>query len=98
MGFQVHIDGVDWPDPLPSFADRWRAIQFAKGLLARVPDELPFFKTVVTVRNQEGAIIFHLNRPRWRIAVVASGERAYADWSRASESSSKADSTIEDGS
>jgi hypothetical protein len=85
VGFQVHIDGVDWFDPLPSFADRWRALQFAKGLLAQVPDEPPFVETVVTVRNQEGVIIFHVTHPGWRFAVAASGEKAYADWSRASE-------------
>jgi hypothetical protein len=30
MRFQVHIDGADWFGPLPSFEDRWRAIQYAK--------------------------------------------------------------------
>jgi hypothetical protein len=86
MGFQVHIDGADWFGPLPSFATRRRAIQFALGLLAQVPDEPPFFETVVTVRNQEGAIIFCFTRPGWRFAVAASGEKAYGDWSTASES------------
>jgi hypothetical protein len=58
MRFQVHIDGADRFGPLPSFEDRWRAMQFAKGLLAQVPDEPPFFETVVTVRNQEGTVVF----------------------------------------
>jgi hypothetical protein len=78
MGFQVHIDGADWFGPLPSFATRRRAIQFALGLLAQVPDEPPFFETVVTVRNQEGAVVFSFTRPGWRFAVAASGDKAYA--------------------
>jgi hypothetical protein len=81
MLFQVHIDGADWLGPLPSFEDRRRAIQFAKGLLAQVPDEPPFFETVVTVRNQEGTVVFSFTRPAWRFAVAALAERAYADWS-----------------
>jgi hypothetical protein len=76
MLFQVHIDGADWFGPLPSFEDRWRAIQYAKSLLAQVPDEPPFFETVVTVRNQEGAVVFSFTRAAWRFAVAA-----LAEWS-----------------
>ena len=90
MGFQVHIDGADW---LPSFADCGQSIQFAIGLLAQVPDEPPFFETVVTVRNQEGAVVFNFTRPAWRFAVAALRERAYALRENCDDAEAEASST-----
>jgi|SRR5262245_54826015 hypothetical protein len=77
MLFQVQIDGADWFGPLPSFEDGWQAIRYAKGLLAQIPHEPPFYKARVTIRNQEGAVVFSCSRARWRFEVAAHRERAY---------------------
>jgi hypothetical protein len=69
MPFQVSIfwDGYE---PHPAFADLDQAISYAKGLLARLPDDA-HPETEVSVLDVTGVVVFSFTLVAWRFAELA---------------------------
>jgi hypothetical protein len=79
MAFQVRIEKEPF-EPLPAFADRNAAIGYAKGLLARLPDNANPL-TAVFVEDTNGGEPFYYTLAAWRWTVIALKDKAYAAWS-----------------
>jgi hypothetical protein len=75
MPFQVRMFW-DRYDPHPAFADREKAISYAKGLLAQLPDDA-HPETEVSVLDPAGAIVFNYTLIAWRWAVMVVEDKAY---------------------
>lgn len=75
MLFQV---SMVWDEcaPHPAFTDLQRAIAYAKGLMAQLPEDA-HPETEVDVSDANGKVVFTYTLNAWRFAVLLVGDSAY---------------------
>jgi hypothetical protein len=74
MPFQVRMfwDGLE---PHPAFADLDQAISYAKGLLARLPEDA-HPETEVSVLDANGVTVFSTILVAWRFQMMVTRDKA----------------------